>query len=221
MCIAGGQTAYTLTRKDRISMSIYSNNYYVYAYLRATDNTPYYIGKGKNNRFLQSHPGVSIPKDQSKIVFLEKNLTNVGACALERRYIRWYGKKEDGGILLNRTDGGDGNSARRPDEWRENHKILMTGRKHTKETVMKLKSIDRSYMKTDEYKNKMSMCKKGLPSKLKGKRGFQVNSKKIKTPKGTFSSMREASDTLGVSLYYIKLWCDKNINGCSYSSSSS
>ena len=55
-------------------MSIYSNNYYVYAYLRASDNTPYYIGKGKNNRFLQKHPGVSIPKDQSKIVFLEKNL---------------------------------------------------------------------------------------------------------------------------------------------------
>jgi hypothetical protein len=202
-------------------MSIYSNNYYVYAYLRAIDNTPYYIGKGKNNRFLQKHPGVSIPKDQSKIVFLEKNLTNVGACALERRYIRWYGKKEDGGILLNRTDGGDGNSARRSDEWRENHKISMTGRKHTKETVMKLKSIDRSYMKSESYRNKMSEVKSGKPTKLKGRRGFSKQSKIVNTPKGQFSSMREASDSLGVSFHYIKLWCENEINGFSYSSSSS
>jgi hypothetical protein len=93
----------------------YPCGYYVYAYIRAVTSktapqgTPYYIGKGKGNRAWAKHSHVYTPTESWRIVVVSDNLTEVGAFALERRLIKFWGRRDTKtGILHNRTDGGDG-----------------------------------------------------------------------------------------------------------------
>jgi hypothetical protein len=115
--------------------------YYVYVYIRESDGTPYYIGKGMGKRAYQKHTGMRVPNDKSRIILLEKNLTELGAFALERRLIRWWGRKDLGtGILYNMTDGGDGASGIiRSSETRQKIREARKGKPHSEQQKQKMR----------------------------------------------------------------------------------
>ena len=195
--------------------------YYVYAYLRSVDSntsstgTPYYIGKGKKRRAYKWHADVPVPKDKSNIVIMERNLSEVGALALERRYIKWYGRKDIGtGILNNRTDGGEGVSgyvnppARRAAISAANigKGNGMFGKTHTDEVKLAIRTAKLGSKLSDEHKEAVGAAHRGTTltaehkakcsAKLSGKNNPNYGKKISEEQKAKFRATMAAKKLL-------------------------
>jgi hypothetical protein len=180
-------------------------DYYTYLYLRE-DNTPYYVGKGKNKRaYVKSkHGAIHPPKDKSKIVILHINLTEEQAFEVERTLISIYGRKDLGtGILHNRTDGGEGTSGHvKTQEWIDNHKLFM------KEYMKDAPSPMAGKTQTKEHVDK----------RMKAHVGAKRSESTCKKIAAKATGRKQTSETIEKRILYVTCeHCNKQIDKGNYS----
>jgi len=125
---------------------------YLYRHIRLDKNEPFYIGIGSNKsrcytkQTRNKHWHNIINKSEYRVDIVFDDLSLEQAKQKEKEFIALYGKKANGGILVNLTDGGDGSwGVKATKEQLEIRKKRMTennhfkGKKHTKEALEKMR----------------------------------------------------------------------------------
>ena len=153
------------------------NIYYVYAYLRKNDNTPYYIGKGKGKRawIKSKNERITVPKNKSKIIIYQNNLSQKDAFLLEILYIKLFGRKDlKTGILENRSNGGDAPPNRKG-------KIVSDDvRKRISESLKGRPSPKKGISLTEDHKSKIKINNgKGMKGRHHSDKTKEILSEKI------------------------------------------
>lgn len=173
-----------------------NNKFYVYLHQRLKNCEPFYIGRGNGerayskinrNKFWQS----IVKSDEGLMAsILKNNLTIKKANFWERYYIKKYGRKALGGLLVNETDGGDGMCGYKPSkETLKKKSIAITGKilKPVNEDILvKDYSFDGMTLKKLSKKYNLSIGKlmKHIPKLLRQQKRIENSKKNGKKSKG-------------------------------------
>lgn len=149
-----------------MNTEVYKN--VVYCHKRKDDGSVFYIGIGSEKRPFFKNGRTElwkriVAKHGLTVSITHRNLIWEEACVIEKYLISFYGKINDGGILCNISDGGEGAfGVKISDEVKDKIRNSLLGRNHS-----------------DEARLKMSQSRKGRPSTFKGKTLSEEARKKI------------------------------------------
>lgn len=150
--------------------------WYVYAYLRK-NKTPYYIGKGSGKRcyvkHYRSNGGFPAPS-RDKILILKKFDDEEKCFKFEEYMIFHYGRKIDGGILINECLGGLGKKTILTEEER-NKKI----KESRKKWLQKNKEYHKKYWESNKEKLNNEQKKRYYENIESRKKYWQENKEKF------------------------------------------
>lgn len=160
-------------------------DFYSYV-LKRPNGVPFYIGKGKGNRcFVHLKPWhlkhdtnrlkVNIINKIRKngeepiIEIIKKGLTENEAFQIETEQIKLYGRIENGGLLANMSDGGEGQSGyHHTDELKQSFSEMFSGDKnpfygksHSEDSLKKIGDVNRGKVLNEEWRKKLSESTKG------------------------------------------------------------
>lgn len=148
--------------------------YYVYLWLRE-DRTPYYVGKGKGYRAFSKHI-IGCPPPKDRVIIVKEFEDEDESYVFEEWLIQVYGRKCEGGILLNTSIGGRKRNSRvrTESEFKEKRKKTVkkyqqskrgkeTYKKWVKENKEKVREIKKKY----QDKNREKIKEKQRNSKRK------------------------------------------------------
>lgn len=147
---------------------------YVYRHIRLDKNEPFYIGIGTQDKHRRAYLKQSrnqlwkniVAKTNYEVEILFDNITLEEANNKEIEFISLYGKKENGGILANLTNGGGG----------------IIGYKHSEESKRKISIESRNRKRgprSNETKEKLRIANTGKVGFNKGKSPSQETRDKI------------------------------------------
>lgn len=143
------------------------NNFGFYVYLwRQANGQPFYVGKGKGKRAYDVYDR----SDEFKAVYAKGGCTveivdwfihESQALAYEVELIELYGRRDHGGVLVNKTDGGDGcvghiKSAETIEKWRAKN----VGRKRSADVGRRISEAKMGHTHSDETRAKLSEAHK-------------------------------------------------------------
>jgi|WetSurMetagenome_2_1015567.scaffolds.fasta_scaffold24707_4 hypothetical protein len=193
------------------------HSFYIYRYLRLDTNTPFYVGKGRGNRYKQNSQRNKYFKNiissvPYEVEIMIENLSEGQAFSKEIEFIKLY--KNLGYCEANLTNGGEGCKGR-PISEENKMKIsqrfkgnkFWVGKKHTEETKAKISKTSKNRKWSIEARKKQSRIQKGKKfSQIHKNKIAKANFKQVIDLSTGFvwDSAKEAAQIYGINYNTLK-----------------